>query len=71
MTGEQLRNWRKKMTWTQTFAAQRLGVCVASIQSYERGTRSDKEKPIEIPLLVALACSALDAKLGPWAGGKK
>lgn len=59
------------MGWTQTFAAQRLGICVASVQSYERGTRSDKDKPIEIPLLVALACSALAHELGPWGGGRK
>ena len=71
MTGKQLREWRNKMGWTQPFAAQKLGVCVASVQSYERGTRSDKDKPIVIPLLVALACSALANELGPWGSPKK
>ena len=71
MSGEQFRAWRKKMQWTQPFAAQKLGICVASVQSYERGRRSDKENPIAIPLLTAWAMSAISDGLSPWGQGKK
>lgn len=70
MTRDQFRAWRKKMQWSQMFAAQKLGICIASVQSYERGSRSDKENPIVIPLLTALAMSAIANGLGPWGGGK-
>lgn len=68
MTGTHMREWRQRMGWTQLFAASKMGISVASLQSYESGKRSDKPNPIIIPVVVALAVSALNTGLGPYAG---
>lgn len=63
------------MGFSQDFAAQRLGISLSSVQSYERGTRADKKeedgttKTIHIPLLTSWAMAAITADLSPW--GKK
>lgn len=66
MTGGQLRAWRKQMGWTQPFAAQKIGVCTSSLRSYEKEKRSDKDKPVLIPLPIAWACAAIADGLAPW-----
>lgn len=54
------------MMWSQEFAAQKLGISMSSVQSYERGRRADKVNPIPIPLTTALAMAAIMGGLGPW-----
>lgn len=62
------------MGFTQSVASQNLGISVSSIQSYERGSRSDKKTPegtlkaIPIPLLTAWAMAAIANELTPWGG---
>lgn len=71
MTGKMLKEWRQKMGYAQTFAAEKLGICVASFRSYENEKRSDKNKPVQIPVLVSWACSAISAGLKPYGSDKK
>lgn len=63
-TSTQITDWRKRMTWKRAWAAQRLGLSLSTYTNYERGSRSDKGE-VSIPLVVALACSALENKLKP------
>jgi transcriptional regulator with XRE-family HTH domain len=71
LTGKALRDWRKALNWSQSFAAERLGVCIASYRSYESQKRSDKESPVEVPMLVSWACAAIQAGLNPYTGKLK
>lgn len=59
MDREDFRAWRVHMGFNRTEAAAALGMGRNMPQRYEDGET-------EIPNYVALACSALDRKLGPW-----
>lgn len=67
MTPTQFKAWRKRMGWSQQEAADHLGISKISVQNYERGRRAAPDpRPVEIPMPVALACSALYHRLEPW-----
>jgi transcriptional regulator with XRE-family HTH domain len=66
MTPEDFKAWRKAMGWTQTEAAIELGISRGSVELYERGSRREDGRPVEIPRTVALACAALTHGLEPW-----
>lgn len=57
MTPDELRQLRRRLGLRQQDLADRLGLSKRAIAHYELGTRP-------IPLLVALACRALEAGLG-------
>ena len=59
MTPTDLRTWRTHMAWSQTQAADKLGI---TQQVYSRHERGD----VKIDRRTALACAALAAGLGPW-----
>lgn len=59
MTPEQFKAWRKHLRLTQAAAAEALGISPSSIVLYERGSRIDDGRPVEIPKTVELACAAL------------
>lgn len=59
MTPEQFKHWRDTMGFTLRDAAEALGYSLDTIKSYSSGRQ-------EIPLVVALACSALYHRHGPW-----
>lgn len=54
-----LKMWRAVMRLTQEAAAEHIGISRRMYQAYEAGTN-------EIPLTVALACTARFANLGEW-----
>lgn len=68
MKPEDFKVWRKSHGWTQTEAAEALGISRGSVELYERGARREDNRPVEIPRTVALACSALSAGLDEWQG---
>lgn len=68
MTPEDFKLWRRMMALSQTEAAEALGLSKGSIENYERGTRREDDRPVEIPKTVALACAALYHRLRPWNG---
>ncbi|MFI0844415.1 helix-turn-helix domain-containing protein [Mesorhizobium sp. IMUNJ 23232] len=58
MTSEDFRTWRKHMGFSQTKAAETIGVSRGSVENYERGSRREDDRAVEIPKTVALACIA-------------
>lgn len=70
MTPDDFKSWRKSLRWTQTEAANALGLSRGSVELYERGSRRDNGQPVEIPKTVALACAAVSAGLKPWGQAK-
>lgn len=59
MTAEDFRRWRTDMGFTQQAAADALDLGKSTIELYERGSRRDNDRPVEIPRTVALACELL------------
>ena len=57
MNAKEFKQWRKAHGLSQTKAARKLGLKIRTIQYYEKGKRKDKK--IEIPKTVALACFAI------------
>ncbi|ESX19121.1 helix-turn-helix transcriptional regulator [Mesorhizobium sp. LSJC264A00] len=49
MTPEQFKAWRKDLGLSQEAAAAVLGVSRGSIENYERGSRREDQRPVEIP----------------------
>ena len=68
LTGARFKAWRTKLGWSQTHAAKILGTGVASVRNYEKERRSDTNYKVKIPLLIAWACSAINAGLNPLSG---
>lgn len=66
MSPDDFKAWREAMGLSQVAAAKSLGISKGSIELYEAGKRRDDGRPVIIPLTVALACSALYHRLGPW-----
>jgi DNA-binding XRE family transcriptional regulator len=60
-----LRQWRRRMEFTQKEAAEALGVAVNTFQAVERGISYNTGKPIALDRRTALACAALEARLKP------
>jgi transcriptional regulator with XRE-family HTH domain len=65
MTPQSFRAWRKGLGMSQREAAEALGISMSSVQLYERGSRREDGRPVEIPKTVALACSAVSHRLPP------
>ena len=57
MNAKEFKRWRKAHGLSQTKAARKLGLRIRTIQYYEKGKRKDKK--VEIPKAVALACFAI------------
>ena len=67
MTPGQFKDWRKRFFKSQRAAAEALGISASSVILYEAGKRrDDNETPVEIPKVVALACSAIAFNLPPY-----
>jgi transcriptional regulator with XRE-family HTH domain len=66
MTGEDFKLWRYTMNLNQKQAADALGISRDTVTNYETGRRRDTGREVEIPLYIALACSALTRGLKPW-----
>ena len=69
MTPDDFKAWRAAMGFNQIEAAKALGLSKSSIELYEKGRRRDDGRPVEIPLTVALSCTALFHRLEPWKAG--
>lgn len=65
MTPDQFRAWRVARFRSQAAAGAALGLSRETIGNYEAGKRRDG-RPVEIPHVVDLACSAIACNLGPW-----
>lgn len=66
MTPEDFKSWRLALNWSQQTAADQLGISKGSVELYERGSRRDDGRPVEIPKTIALACAALWHRQRPW-----
>ena len=66
MTPADFRAWQARMGLTVRAAADLLGVAPSTVQDWRTGTSRRTGKPVELPPMLALACSALAAGLGPW-----
>ena len=64
MNGEQLKNWRLMMKYSQKKAASEIGLSISTYQRQEHLTDNSVDKAVE------LACMALYAKIDtvrwPW-----
>ncbi|MHB2205256.1 helix-turn-helix domain-containing protein [Methylobacterium sp. CM6257] len=60
MTGEEFARWRARLGLTQSAAADRLGLTRGTIIDYESGVRRSSGKEAVIPLVVELACQAIE-----------
>ena len=60
MTPATLQKWRARLGVSQASAAELLGVPVRTLQGWEIG------RPIQYPLLLSLACSAILKRLKPY-----
>jgi transcriptional regulator with XRE-family HTH domain len=58
MTSDELRAIRAALGWSQTTAAQRLGIKMRSYKYYEAGARSSGAHPAQVPQAIALAMLA-------------
>lgn len=65
MNGNELREWRERLGWTQERAGKELGITSRAVQQYERGTRSDGAAVV-IPRAIYLASLALKDSSGLW-----
>jgi len=57
MNAKEFKTWRKALGLSQAKAAKKLGLKIRTVQYYEKGER--KNKKVEIPRAVALACFAI------------
>lgn len=61
--------WIRRMGYSYKDASDILDLCPAVIANYRRGSRRERvgedERPVHIPLVVLLACSAIEARLEP------
>lgn len=66
MTPDQLRAWQAHMGYTYDTAAKALGVSRSTYADWLSGRSRTTGRVIDVDLRTGLACSALDAGLGPW-----
>lgn len=71
MTPDDFKAWRAIMGFNQKQAGEALGLSKSAIELYEKGARRDTGTPVEIPLAVAYACSAIYHKMEPWGAADK
>ena len=60
MTGPDMREWRRRLGYTQQAAAAALGISVSQLIDYGTGHKRSTDRPAPIPRVVALACQALE-----------
>ena len=65
MTPADFRSWQARMGLTVRAAADLLGVAPSTVQAYRTGISRSTGQPVAVPRVVALACAALAAGLGP------
>jgi transcriptional regulator with XRE-family HTH domain len=70
MTSDEFRQWRDQMNLSQQGAADALGISKGSVELYERGSRREDGRPVEIPKAVELACAALARGINRYNGPK-
>jgi transcriptional regulator with XRE-family HTH domain len=56
MTSVEFKAWRDKLGYSQQAAADALGISKGSVELYERGSRRDDNRPVDIPQPVEFAC---------------
>ncbi len=66
MTPSDFRAWQSSMGISVRAAADLLGVVPSTVQAYRTGISRSTGQPVAVPRVVALACAALAAGLGPW-----
>lgn len=71
LTGKLLKALREKLGWSQAAIAEKMGVSEGSWRNYENEKRIDKPEPVQIPLLLDWALSALAAGLKPFSEMRK
>jgi transcriptional regulator with XRE-family HTH domain len=59
MTSAEFKSWRERLGLSQQAAADVLGISKGSIDLYERGSRRDDNRRVEIPVTVELSCKYL------------
>jgi DNA-binding XRE family transcriptional regulator len=59
VTSAEFKIWRERLGLSQPAAADALGVSKGSIELYERGSRRDDNRHVEIPVTVELSCKYL------------
>lgn len=55
-----MREWRRRLGYTQQAAAAALGISVSQLIDYETGHKRGTDRAAPIPRVVALACRALE-----------
>ena len=65
MTPAEFRAWQARMGLTVRAAAELLDVAPSTVQAYRTGISRSTGQPVAVPRVVALACAALAAGLGP------
>jgi len=65
VTTSDFRAWQARMGLTVRAAADLLGVAPSTVQAYRTGISRSTGQPVAVPRVVALACAALAAGLGP------
>lgn len=65
MTPAEFRAWQAHMGLTVRAAAELLDVAPSTVQAYRTGISRSTGQPVAVPRVVALACAALAAGLGP------
>lgn len=66
MSPDSFKAWRTIMDLSQLKAGEALGLSKGTIENYERGSRREDGRPVEIPRHIALACAALYHRIEPW-----
>jgi hypothetical protein len=56
LTPQEFRSWREKLNFSQQQAADALGISLGSVGLYERGSRREDNRAVEIPKPVEYAC---------------
>lgn len=65
MNPSEFRAWQSSMGLTVRATAELLGVAPSTVQAYRTGISRSTGQPVAVPRVVALACAALAAGLGP------
>ncbi|MBC7953611.1 MAG: helix-turn-helix transcriptional regulator [Rhodospirillaceae bacterium] len=60
MQPQEVKAWRERHGWSQKEAAAALGIGKSTLESYERGYRSEDKRPVVVPKTIRLAMAALD-----------
>lgn len=66
LTGSMIRSLREKLGWTRPELAEKMGISEGSLRNYEQERRPYKKEPVQIPLLLDWALSALSSGLKPF-----